>query len=65
MARSYGSPKRTRAQIMSAMEMRLQLCTDDALATITIEEMMRSGFYRAEAEERLRAEREKRGMVDA
>ncbi len=63
--RSYGNKRRTREQMMTAMETRLTLCTDWALDKITADEMLRHGFYRAEAEARLAAERKKRGMADA
>ena len=63
MTRRFGSPKRTNAQLKAAMDMRLTLCTDWALSRITVEELQRNGFYRQEAEERLRAERERRGMA--
>ena len=62
MTRSYGTPKRTIAAKKAAMEARITLCTDEMLATITPSEMQRHGFYRKEAEERLAAERERRGM---
>lgn len=61
--RSYGSKPRTAAQRKAAMEMRLTLCTDEALAAITPSEMQKHGFYRKEAEERLAAERERRGIA--
>lgn len=63
MTRSYGTPKRTAAQRKAAMEMRLTLCTDEMLATITPSEMQKHGFYRKEAEERLATERERRGIA--
>ena len=63
MARNYGSKRMTTAQLKAAMDMRLTLCTDWALSRITVEELQRNGFYRQEAEERLRAERERRGMA--
>ena len=63
MARSYGSKRMTTAQLKAAMETRLTLCTDWALMRITPDEMLRNGFYRAEAEERLAAEKKRRGLV--
>ena len=65
MTRSYGTPKRTIASKKAAMEARITLCTDEMLATITPSEMQRHGFYRQEAEARLAAERERRGIADA
>ena len=60
--RKFSKP-RTIAQRKAAMETRITLCTDEMLATITPSEMQRHGYYRQEAEERLAAERERRGMV--
>lgn len=65
MTRRYGNKPRTTASMKASMETRLTLCTDWALSTITADEMLRHGFYRAEAEARLAAERERRGMADA
>lgn len=62
MARSYGSKRMTTAQLKAAMETRLTLCTDWALERTSVDELMRNGFYRQEAEERLAAERKRRGL---
>lgn len=63
MRRSFGTPKRTIAGKKAAMETRIIMCTDERLADITVEDMQRNGFYKQEAEDRLAAERAKRGLV--
>lgn len=64
MRRQFGNKTRTIAMRKAAMESRIIMCTDEALATITPDEMQRHGYYRFEAIERLAAERERRGLVD-
>lgn len=61
----YAAKRRTVAAKKAAMDMRITMCTDEALEKITAWEMQNHGFYKKEAEERLRREREKRGLVDA
>lgn len=62
MSRQYGNKPRTKASMKASMEARIIMCTDERLADITVEDMQRNGFYRGEAEERLAAERAKRGL---
>lgn len=63
MTRRYGSPKRTTAGLKAEAETRITCSTDAALPSVTVAWLMRHGFYRHEAEARLKAERERRGMV--
>lgn len=54
----YGTKKRTREQMRTAMEMRLTLAA--SIDTITVDEMMRNGFTKADAEARLELARRRR-----
>lgn len=54
----YGTKKRTRHQMRTAMEMRLTLAEN--IDSITVAEMMRNGFTQADAEARLELEHQRR-----
>ena len=53
----HGAPKRTRADKRAAMETRLILAR--SIDGITVDDLIKHGFKRDEAEQRLQAERER------